>query len=305
MGQSSNNRSALSDFVEKVNRAMTSTRQDEVSLVREGQYQNAIDDMKIAHDAGIPVGLVGPVGSGKTLLCRYFAQEFNKPFYWTTFTDLVRPTHLIGAFDPVTVFQKGHTAEAFIPGPLTNAVIDGGLFLANEVNRADEYVLNVFLDPLEERTLEIPQLKKRVRVHNDFYLVTAMNPSEYKGTRKLSQAFKSRIGVWIHLEYPPKDLEMKILRHNVQDLTIPDEALEGILKLITIIRRDRSVERPPSLRAAISMARFIAIELQQKKKSYTRPILKHVAMIVLPEAIVLESIEEDPRNYTKKVLDRV
>ena len=69
-------------------------------IILEGQYKDAYDAMLDAYHAGLYVGLIGPVGSGKTALCRRFAQDLKRPFDWVTFSDLVRPSNLIGSFDP-------------------------------------------------------------------------------------------------------------------------------------------------------------------------------------------------------------
>jgi hypothetical protein len=72
----------------------------ETEIVLEGQYKEAYDAMLDAYHAGLYVGLIGPVGSGKTALCRRFAQDLGRPFDWVTFSDLVRPSNLFGSFDP-------------------------------------------------------------------------------------------------------------------------------------------------------------------------------------------------------------
>ncbi len=216
-----------------------SSKSEKIEMVIEGQYKEAYNDLQTAYNSGIPTALIGPVGSGKTLLARYFAAELNKKFEWITFTDVIRPHTLIGYFDPIKVLKKGFTKESFTFGPLLKMVLNGGVFLANEVNRADEYILNVFLDILEEKSLEIPQLDRRVSVSRDFFFIAAMNSSEFKGTRKLSEAFRSRIGVWIELGYPQRDIELKIIQTNVPEEKINENYLNMIIELIQTMRKDR------------------------------------------------------------------
>src|ERR1043165_2826878 len=125
------------------------TLKQDAPIVLEGQYKDAYDAMMDAYNAGLYVGLIGPVGSGKTALCRKFAEDLKRPFDWVTFSDLVRPSNLIGSFDPTLVFKYGFAVDAFVPGPFTISALQGGVFLANEMNRGDEYVLNTLLDALE------------------------------------------------------------------------------------------------------------------------------------------------------------
>ena len=129
-----------------------------------------------------------------------------------TFSDLIRPSTLIGSFDPTLVFKIGYSPKSFVPGPFTLACLEGAVFLANEFNRGDEYVLNSLLDALEEKRLYIPQLRTWIKVHEDFFFIAAMNPVELKGTRSLPQAIKDRIKVWARLSYPARKTEEKIVR---------------------------------------------------------------------------------------------
>jgi MoxR-like ATPase len=69
---------------------ITDLRSDS-EIILEGQYKEAYDAMLDAYHAGLYVGLIGPVGSGKTALCRKFANDLGRPFDWVTFSDLVRP----------------------------------------------------------------------------------------------------------------------------------------------------------------------------------------------------------------------
>ena len=56
----------------------------ETPIILEGQYREAYDAMLDASQAGLYVGLIGPVGSGKTALCRRFAEDLERPFEWVT-----------------------------------------------------------------------------------------------------------------------------------------------------------------------------------------------------------------------------
>src|SRR6056297_3262148 len=174
-----------------------SEKDETIEILLEDQYKEAYDTLTDAYNTGLYVGLVGPVGCGKTALCRKFAQDQDIGFSWVTFSDLIRPATLIGTFDPTLVFKLGYSIDSFIPGPFTRAALEGSIFFGNEINRGEEYVLNTLLDALEEKRLYVPQLKTWVKVDREFFFIAAMNPQELRGTRVLPQAFKDRIGVWI------------------------------------------------------------------------------------------------------------
>src|SRR3954469_13564553 len=197
------------DYVALLAEKQVTDLRSQTPIVLEGQYREAYDAMMDAYHAGLYAGLIGPVGAGKTALCRRFAQDLDRPFDWVTFSDLVRPSNLIGSFDPTLVFKFGYSTQAFVPGPFTISALQGGVFLANEMNRGDEYVLNTLLDALEERKLYIPALRTWYQEDKQFYLIAAMNPSEQHGARRLAGAIKDRIKVWVQLLYPKRAVELK------------------------------------------------------------------------------------------------
>ncbi len=286
---------------------ITDKKETGIDLVIEGQYKEIYDQMVDAYHAKLTCGLVGPVGCGKTALSRYFAQELKQEFYWVTFSDALRPAHLLGSFDPVLAFQEGIRKEAFSFGPLSQAALEGGVFLANEVNRGDDFLLNIFLDPLEERRLYIPALKTWIRVHENFYFIATMNPVESRGTRKIPEAFKSRIAVWLELTYPPPSLERQILSHNIRDLKFPIDENDkaALVNIIQDLRQNADIEVPPSLRSCISIARLAITKAHRLGKSeVTRDILKECAKIVLKESVEFAVPSFDRDTFLSQVINR-
>ena len=257
-------------------------------MILEGQYKVAYEAMLDAHNAGLYVGLIGPVGAGKTALCRKFADDLGKPFDWVTFSDLVRPSNLIGSFDPTLVFKYGFAPEAFSPGPFTVSGLQGGVFLANELNRGDEYVLNTLLDALEERKLYIPSLRSWYRVHDDFYLIAAMNPVENRGTRRLPSAVQDRIKVWVELGYPKKATELKIVKSKCGEYDIGAAQLEQILDIVDATRTDPAVARAASIRSSIGIARLAAERAKRQETEITNALLAEATQLVLTQAIEMK-----------------
>ncbi len=286
------------DFVELFNKTLISTELDEgESLVLEGQYQTAYEGIMDAYNAGLYAGLIGPVGVGKTALCRHIAHDLQRSFYWVTFSDLVRPSTLIGSFDPTLVFKLGYTPQSFVPGPFTLACMEGGIFLANELNRGDEYVLNSLLDALEEKRLYIPQLRSWIKVQDDFFFIAAMNPVELKGTRDLPQAVKDRIKVWCRLTYPSRKVEEKIVQSKCPETELSRNALDLILNLIEKCRSSNIIEKPPSIRTSIGIAKLLIARMQREKVSEaSNELIAETAKLILPD-----SIEVLPGHNPEKV----
>ncbi len=274
------------------------------ALILEGQYQDAYNAMLDAHNAQLYVGLIGPVGSGKTALCRKFAEDLGKPFDWVTFSDLVRPSNLIGSFDPTLVFKYGFAPEAFVPGPFTISALQGGVFLANELNRGDEYVLNTLLDALEEKKLYIPALRSWFKVSDDFYLIAAMNPTENRGTRRLPSAIKDRIKVWYQLGYPSKAIETKIVSSQSSEYDLPSSLLELVLELIHHTREDPVVDTPASIRSSIGIARLASERAKRNNTKLDNLLLAQAARMVLTEAIKLKP-GRNKDHYVDSLLTKV
>lgn len=275
-----------------------------MEIILTGQYKRALDLLMEADASNLCPILVGPPGIGKTTLCRYYAQlrseiSGNESFEWVTFDESTKPAHLIGSFNPAITLQEGFTFKAFNPGPLLKAMLRGGVFLANEINRATEYTQNTLLEPLEERSFSVPHLG-RVKSSPGFFFVGAMNPSELGGTHMLGEALKDRFNVWIELGYPDKKTEKKIIEHNNPYYSINETLLEKVYLIINQIRKHHQVEKPASLRSGIAMARLSGLIQQSNKNLNPNQVLRQIAKEVL-----MGAVKAKPGIKVKNVINSV
>lgn len=255
----------------------------DIELVKKGQYKFAYELLEDAQACQLTPILIGPPGTGKTLLARSFAAAQSREFEWMTMDEATKPPHFVGSFDPGETLKRGFVKEAFLPGPLTKMMVLGGIFLANELNRATEYTQNSFLEPLEERSILLPRLG-RIRAHDEFFLICAANPGDMAGTHRLSEALKDRIKVWIKLDYPSRAVEMDIIHANIPHTKLSKDYLNLTYELIAATRKSREIERPASIRSAIAIAK-LAGRKQEVDKSLDLHQFKQIAQLVLAGGI--------------------
>ncbi len=271
------------DFNSLLSKSIITDEKPETTFVAKGQYKEALELLEDAEACQLTPMLIGPPGTGKTMLARSFSYSRGRDFEWLTLDESTKPVHLTGAFDPSETLKKGFVKEAFLAGPLTRVMVTGGIFLANELNRATEYTQNSFLEPLEERSLVLQKLG-RIRAHPDFFMICAANPGDMAGTHRISEALKDRIKIWIKLDYPSRSVEMEIIKNNLPQTRLSSEYLDLTHKLIDATRKGREIERPASIRSAIAIAKLAGRKMENDK-DLTYGQFKKIAKRVLSGGI--------------------
>ena len=228
----------------------------EHQVVLKGQYQIAYDLLKDSLDTGITPCLVGPPGVGKSLLARKVAEDTGRSFHEVFFDENVTPSRLIGSFDPALVVRNGRNITSFEPGPLIRAMVEGGLFVAQELNRATEFCQNSLIAPLEERHYHLFPIGM-VKAHENFAFVSTQNPIETAGTYRLSKVLVDRMGSWIRLDYPTKENEMLIIKENTPAFALKESALDKIYDIVNDTRHTASLEIPASPRSGIFLTKLV------------------------------------------------
>jgi MoxR-like ATPase len=228
----------------------------EHKVILRGQYRTAYDLLKDSLDTGITPCLVGPPGVGKSLLARKVAEDTGRSFHEVFFDENVTPSRLIGSFDPALVVRNGRNISSFEPGPLIRAMVEGGLFVAQELNRATEFCQNSLIAPLEERHYHLFPIGM-VKAHENFAFVSTQNPIETAGTYRLSKVLVDRMGSWIRLDYPTKENEMEIIKENTPAFALNESALDKIYDIVNATRNTASLEIPASPRSGIFLTKLV------------------------------------------------
>ncbi len=178
------------------------------------------DELKMmikAINKGLPIIIEGPVGTGKTEMAKAVANSLDRLFVRVDGDDSLTSIKLKGWYDPPLVIEKGFSRETFIPGPLTLAMEEGGIFFYNEVNRAPSETINAVLTALDENLITIPQLGE-IKAKEGFVAIFTYNPQDTVATNPLPKAFYDRC-VWINVTHQTLEEMIQIveLRTNSKD----------------------------------------------------------------------------------------
>jgi magnesium chelatase subunit I len=164
------------------------------------------------------------------------------------------PEDLVGDVDPAAALAHGALdPRAFRPGRLVRA--HRKLCFVDEINRLSERLQNLFLELLAERALTIGGYESRFPV--DTVVVATMNPDEYVGVGRLSEALRDRFER-VRLDYPAPSDEVTILltRSGLDPVSAADEETrrlaETVVGFANRLRAEPEVEAGPSVRATLA-----------------------------------------------------
>ncbi|UCE45521.1 MAG: AAA family ATPase [Methanobacteriota archaeon] len=235
----------------------------------------------------------GPVGVGKTVLASAIASHLNRPVYRVDGDERYTEQKLSGWFDPPVTLEKGYVEEAFIPGPLTEAMRNGGVLFVNEMNRMPEGVQNILLPAMDEGIIDIPKVGQ-VSARDGFVIIATQNPREFVATTALSEALSDRFEL-LMIDYQPVDEEMEILKRRLS--SADDEVLRCSLWITRRTRNHPNIRRGASIRAAMSMVQLrtsLSLDLQDG--------IRRAAHLALPTRIELR---EESRATVDEVIDQI
>ena len=198
-----------------------------------------------------PILILGPAGTGKSLLIRHIAQQLNIDFVAVNAHQGLDISQLVGLWRPVQT-EAGITIE-WEDGSLTRSVKTGGLFLFEEITRAPQELLSRLFGLLDTdgRYWPLPEAGiDGVEVHPNFWFVATGNPvgSGYH-TASLDRALEDRFQAIYEIKEP-----LAPERDVLADLVGGDVA-DGLDRFATDARRNESTY--VSTRNLIQAARLV------------------------------------------------
>jgi len=217
-------------------------------------WNNSIDILNSAFEKGLFVLIIGPKGTGKTSLVMEYAVQKSKKLESINFSLRTRESHLIGTKSLV----EGNIG--FDEGVLIKSMKEGSILYLDELNAAEADVLLRLDEALDDRRQIV--LKESdgqvIKADDSWFTIATINPLTHVGTKELPPQLLSRFPVRIRLDYPPEDVEYKIIKKHVKNLH-ETEILQGI-KLANTLRQASAVEElyySPSIRETIAYAKLL------------------------------------------------
>ena len=166
--------------------------------------------------------LEGVPGLGKTLAISTLAKTIEANFSRLQFTPDLLPADILGT----QIYSPKNEKFSIKKGP-----IFANFILADEINRAPAKVQSALLEAMQERQVTIGS--QSFDLDKPFLVMATQNPVEQEGTYPLPEAQVDRFMLKVIIDYPSKDEEKTIIRHNLSK-TFP--APNSVLKTEAILR---------------------------------------------------------------------
>ncbi|MBI2847260.1 MAG: AAA family ATPase [Chloroflexi bacterium] len=277
---------------------------EEYVLEKEPFYLPVADEIQLfeaAYAQKIPVLLKGPTGCGKTRFVEYMAYKLGRPLtvvksrskkdeepqevHGVPLVTVACHEDLTGS-DLVGRYLLEGDGTKWIDGPLTRAVKVGAICYLDEVVEARKDT-TVLIHPLTDhrRILPIEKRGELIEAHDGFLLVISYNPGYQSALKDLKQSTRQRF-VSIEFNYPPKQLEAKIIQH---ESNVSEEMAQDLARLGEKVRnlKEHGLQEGASTRLLIYAGKLI-----EKSISPRRACQVAVVWTLTDDLEVQRSVEE-------------
>lgn len=219
--------------------------------------ERELDLLLAAVTAGRHIVLEGPPGTSKTTLLRAITQEWGIPLLFVEGNAELTPGRLIGHHNPARVLREDYSAGNFVPGPLVEAMRQGGFLYIEEFNRTPEDSLNSLLTAMADRRIAIPRVGE-VPAAESFRVVASMNPYDNVGTTPLSTSVHDRL-CRLPIGYQDEADERRIveLETGADDSAPRTELARDAVALTRATREHPDVRHGSSVRGAIDLVLLV------------------------------------------------
>jgi gas vesicle protein GvpN len=220
-------------------------------------------------DAGFPLHLRGPAGTGKTTLALHIAAQLGRPTIVITGDNEMGTSDLVGTqhgydyrkvvdrfIHNVTKFEETSN-QRWSDHRLTTACREGYTLVYDEFTRSRPESHNVLLGVFEEKMLVLPAQshdESYIRVHPNFRAILTSNPQEYAGVHPSQDALSDRLAT-IDIGHPDREMEILITTARSGLARLP---ASRIVDLVREFRESGEYGQTPTMRASLMIARVAA-----------------------------------------------
>ncbi len=190
---------------EKINKesAIIDLLSMELGKVIVGQKE-MVDRLLVALLSDGHILLEGVPGLAKTLAISTLAKTIDANFSRLQFTPDLLPADILGT----QIYSPKKESFSIKKGPIFSNFI-----LADEINRAPAKVQSALLEAMQERQITIGD--QSFKLEEPFLVMATQNPVEQEGTYPLPEAQVDRFMLKVMIDYPKKEEEKLIMRHNL------------------------------------------------------------------------------------------
>lgn len=197
--------------------------------------------------------LKGPTGAGKTKFAETLSILFQQSMYSINCSVDLDAESLMG-FKTLT-YKDDQQTIAFVPGPVTKAMIEGTFLYIDEVNMAKPETLPLINGVLDyRRRVTNPFTNEVVQAKQGFNVIAAINEG-YIGTVPLNEALKNRFIV-IDVPYLQGDQLKELIK--TQTVLTDQQTIDLFVRLsadfITAVQQGKLSEEAASIRALLDAA---------------------------------------------------
>lgn len=203
--------------------------------------------------AGRHVLLEGPPGTSKTTILKAITAEWGIPLFFVEGNADLTPAKLVGHHNPARVLREDYTDDNFVPGPLVDAMQQGGFLYIEELNRAPEDTMNTLLMSMSDRAISVPRVG-RVVAQPTFRVVASMNPFDNVGTTRLSTSVHDRFNRVV-VGYQDAQAEERIVTLRAEaEGDLAERIVADAVAVTRATRAHEDVRQGSSVRGAIDTA---------------------------------------------------
>jgi gas vesicle protein GvpN len=222
-------------------------------------------------EAGFPVHLRGPSGTGKTTLAMHLASRIGRPVVMIhgdeefTTSDLIGGEHgyrirkVVDRFISRVLKTEEDMVKRWVDNRLTVACKYGFTLVYDEFTRSRPEANNILLSILQEKMMDLPVARDGeqpyLKVHPDFTAIFTSNPEEYAGVHRSQDALRDRM-VTMDLGYFDYETEIAITQAKSR---LSKPYVEMIVNIVRGLRESGKCEFAPTVRGSIMIAKTLKV----------------------------------------------